>query len=159
MKGLTMNQDVYNEGMKGKKGKSPRRQLAERLYKDPRSETYLNKTRSLKVAGYSNNVADTKGKELLGETNFTDADFAVFFSDIPQIKDNIGKVLQQIGASDKISAKQFSAMLQYLQYLAKVAGIYKQYIEKKVAIVNIGIPRQKCPECGYTMDYLKEGEE
>jgi len=144
---------------KKKKAKSPRRQLAERLYKDPKSETFLHKEKSVLKAGYSPVTARHDTSPILADTNFTDADFAVFFSDIPQIKANITKVLQQIGASDKISAKQFSAMLQYLQYLAKVAGIYKQYIEKKVAIVNIGIPRQKCPECGHIMDYMKGVEE
>ena len=142
-----------------KKGKSPRRQLAEKLISDPKSQTFLNKTQSLVKAGYSEQTALSWPEKKSEIVNFTDADFAVFFSDIPQIKDNIGKVLQQIGASDKISAKQFSAMLQYLQYLAKVAGVYKQYIEKKVAVVHIGIPKQKCPECGYIMDYLKQGEE
>ena len=145
--------------MKKKRSKSPRRQLAEKLYKDPKSKTFLSKVKSVKEAGYSNSVAEHHTSEIVGNINFTDADFGVFFSDIPQIKANLTKVLQQIGQDEKISAKQFSAMLQYLQYLAKVAGIYKQYIEKKVAIVNVGIPRQKCPECGYTMDYLKEGEE
>jgi len=142
-----------------KRSKSPRRQLAERLYKDPKSDTFLRKEKSVLKAGYSPVTARHDTSPILADTNFTDADFAVFFSDIPQIKSNITKVLQQIGASDKISAKQFSAMLQYLQYLAKVAGVYKQYIEKKVAVVHIGIPRQKCPECGYTMEYLKQGEE
>lgn len=139
-----------------KRAKSPRRQLAERLYKDPKSDTYMRQEKSVVKAGYSPIVARHDSSKILADTNFTDADFAVFFSDIPQIKANIGKVLQQIGASEKISAKQFSAMLQYLQYLAKVAGIYKQYIEKKVAVVHIGIPQQKCPECGYIMDYMKE---
>lgn len=142
--------------MKKKRSKSPRRQLAEKLYKDPKSETYLHKEKSIVKAGYSPVTGRHDSSKILSDINFTDADFAVFFSDIPQIKSNIAKVLQQIGQDDKISAKQFSAMLQYLQYLAKVAGVYKQYIEKKVAVINVGIPPQKCPECGYIMDYLKE---
>ena len=146
---------IRQEAVK-KKAESPRRKLAHKLISDPQSPTFMKKTNSLVKAGYSKGTATSWPEKKGDMINFTDADFAVFFSDIPQIKANLTKVLQQIGDEKKISAKQFSAMLQYLQYLAKVAGVYKQYIEKKVAVVNISVPRQKCPECGYIMDYLKE---
>lgn len=158
---MTTKLDVYNRSMK-KKGESPRRMLAEKLYKDPRSETYLSKVKSVKKAGYADSVAEHKASELLENTNFTDADIEEFKSFAQQdskVDQLLWRKLEQLTKEDKISAKDYANLLHQKELDAKLKGKMIQLIEKKVAIVNVGIPKQKCPECGYIMDYLKEGEE
>lgn len=119
----------------------------------------MSKTKSLKVAGYSEKVADHKGWEMLENTNFTDKEYAKirpFLDHLSLICSNLDKVLQQIASSEAISAKMYNNLLKHFEQISKIAGWSKQIIEKKVAVVNITVPQQKCPECGYIMDYLKE---
>jgi len=159
---LTTKEDVYNRSMKKKKGKSPRRILAEKTFKDPKSPAFLSKVKSLKLAGYSDKVAEHKSSELLRNVNFTDADIEEFKSFAQQdskVDQLLWRKLEQLAKEDKISAKDYANLLHQKELDAKLKGKMIQLIEKKVAIVNVGIPRQKCPECGHTMDYLKEGEE
>jgi len=144
--------------MKKKKGKSPRRQLAERLYKDPKSDTAMNKSQSLQKAGYTKSYAETKGQKILEKVNFTDADieeFKTFAHQDTKVDQLLWRKLEQLAKEDKISAKDYANLLHQKELDAKLKGKMIQLIEKKVAVVNIGIPRQKCPECGHIMDYMK----
>ena len=148
--------------MKKKRSKSPRRVLAEKLYKDPKSETYLSKEKSVLKAGYSPATARHNSGQVLANVNFTDAEYAKirpFLAHLPLICSNLEKVLQQIANSESITAKMYNNLLKHFEQISKVAGWSKQIIEKKVAIVNIGMPRQICRKCGEIMDYMKEGEE
>ena len=145
--------------MKKKRSKSPRRQLAERLYKDPRSDTFLKKGKSLIKAGYKESTALDRSADLLGSINFTDADYAVFRTFIklvPRIDVLMSKKMDKMDQSGDISAKDFANLINLLERIAKLSGLMKNVVDKRVQIVNVGIPRQKCPECGHVMDYLKE---
>ena len=145
-----------------KKGKSPRRQLAEKLYKDPKSETFMKKEKSVAKAGYSPVVAKHDSSKILVDTNFTDAELdkaVTFIGQKSKVDQLLWKKLEELAEDDKISAKDYSNLLHQRELQMKREGLLKQYIEKKVAIVNIGIPRQICRKCGEIMDYMKEGEE
>jgi len=106
-----------------KKGKSPRRQLAERLYKDRTSDTFLNKTKSLKVAGYSDKVAEHKGWELLKDTNFTDTELEeikTFADQDTEVDRLLWRKLKQLAKEDKISAKDYANLLHQKELDAKL---------------------------------------
>lgn len=142
-----------------KRSKSPRRQLAEKLYKDPSSETYLHKEKSVLKAGYSPTVARHDTSQVLSDVNFTDTDLEEFKSFAQQeskVDQLLWRKLEQLAKEDKISAKDYANLLHQKELDAKLKGKLINLIEKKVAVINIGIPKQKCPECGYIMDYLKE---
>ena len=144
---------------KKKRAKSLRRQLAERLYKDKESDTFLSKVKSMKLAGYSDVTAKHDAGYKLSNTNFTDAEYAKirpFLDHLTPITANLDKVLQQIADSDAISAKMYNNLLKHFEQISKIAGWSKQIIEKKVAVINVGIPPQICRKCGTIMDYLKE---
>jgi len=145
-----------------KEKKNIKQELAKKAYLDPKSPTFMNKTKSMITAGYSKTYAEHDGWKLLDNSKFTDTDLANFkplVQGLPKLVDLTNKKLEQLADSDSISAKDYSAMLKHIELIAKCAGILKQTIEKRVETIHIGIPLQKCPECGYTMDYLKEESE
>lgn len=145
-----------------KKKKNIKQELAKKAYLDPKSPTFMNKTKSMITTGYSKTYAEHRGWELLDNSSFTDTDLANFkplVEGLPKLVALTNKKLEQLAESNSISAKDYSAMLKHIELIAKCAGILKQTIEKRVETIHIGIPLQKCPECGYIMDYLKEESE
>jgi len=145
-----------------KEKKNIKQELAKKAYLDPKSPTFMNKTKSMIAAGYSKSYAEHRGWELLDNSSFTDTDLANFkplVEGLPKLVALTNKKLEQLAESNSISAKDYSAMLKHIELIAKCAGILKQTIEKKVAVVNIGIPRQICRKCGNIMDYMKEESE
>jgi len=144
---------------KRKKRKNIKKEIAEKNYISPRSNTFLNKKQSMIRAGYSENYAKTDGNKLLDNISLTDinlSEFDTFISDIPSLSSIIKKRLKELKKGD-MKAKDFANIIRYLELLAKFAGIIKQTIEKKSINVNIDIPISKCPKCGYVMDIMKEG--
>jgi len=144
-----------------KKRKNLRRELAERLYKDPKSNTYLNKTRSLIKAGYSPNYVKNELGSLMGDINFTDKDytnFKTFIGLIPQIDMLMRKKMDELTESDTISAKDFSNLINLLEKLAKMSGIMKHIIEKRELKVIITAPADilKWEELKLELKYYKE---
>ena len=141
-----------------KKRANLRREIAKKSYLDPGSSTFLNKTKSLKKAGFSKNAAEHKQGELLANSNFTDAELVKLeplIADLPQLCELCKKKLHQLAASDKIGAKDYAVMLKHIELLLKAAGVMKTYIEKRELVVNVTIPLSKCPKCGYEMDIMK----
>jgi len=144
---------------KRKKRKNIKKELAEKNYISPGSNTFLNKKQSMISAGYSENYAKTDGNKLLDNISLTDInlnEFNTFIADIPSLSSIIKKRLSEL-EKDTMKAKDFANIIRYLELLAKFAGIIKQTIEKKSINVNIDIPISKCPNCGYIMDIMKEG--
>jgi len=113
-------------------------------------------------AGYSEQTAlswPEKKSEIL---NFTDAEMEeikTFAQQDSKVDQLLWRKLEQLAKEDKISAKDYANLLHQKELDAKLKGKMIHLIEKKVAIVNIGIPKQICRKCGTIMDYLKEGEE
>lgn len=141
-----------------KKRVNLRRDLARRSYLDPKSSTFLKKSKSLQKAGFEKSYADTGGMKLLDNSNFTDAQLVKLeplIADLPQLVTLARKKLQQLADSEKISAKDYSVMLRHIELLLKAAGILKQVIEKRELHVSVTIPITKCPHCGYEMDIMK----
>jgi len=145
---------------KRKKRKNIRQKLAIKKYIDPKSDTFLNKSKSLQETGYTKSYAETKGQKILDKISIEDIDlhqFDAFIKDIPKLSKIIKKKLTQLASSDNIKAKDYANIIRHVELLAKFAGIIKQTIEKKSINVNIDIPISKCPKCGYVMDIMKEG--
>lgn len=142
-----------------KKGKSPRRQLAEKAFKDPKSPGFMSKVKSAKLAGYSDSMAEHHSSEIVRSMDFTDADYAnfkVFTSLVPQIDVLMRQKMQKMRESGDISAKDFSNLINLFEKIAKLAGLMKQQIEKKEIKVSVHYPISKCPQCGYQMDIMEE---
>lgn len=148
--------------MKKKKERiNPRKILAQKLYKDPKSITYLKATESLRRAGYSEKTAIARQSDILGDINFTDADytdFKTFIGLIPQIDTLMRKKMNELSKSDTISAKDFSNLINLLEKLAKMSGIMKHIIEKRELKVIITAPADilEWEELKIELKYYKE---
>ncbi len=142
-----------------KRKKNIKKEIAEKNYISPGSDTFLNKKQSMIKAGYSDNYAKTDGNKLLDSISLSDInlhEFNTFINDIPSLSSIIRKKLKELDKGD-MKAKDFANIIRYLELLAKFAGIIKNVVEKKSINVNIDIPISKCPKCGYIMDIMKEG--
>ena len=136
-----------------------RHKLAIKKYIDPKSDTFLERSKSLQKAGYSKGYANNKSVEILSGISITDInlhEFNTFINDIPDLSSIIKRKIKQLKKGD-IKAKDYANIIRHIELLAKFAGIIKQTIEKKSINVNIDIPISKCPKCGYIMDIMKEG--
>lgn len=139
--------------------KTIRKELAKDNYLNLRSSTFGNKAASLRKAGYSASYAESFGSKVLADVEVSDkviASFKEFVEDLPNLLEVTKKKISQLIESDNISAKDYVAVLKQIEMVASWAGMFKKTIERKVETVMIGIPLQKCPECGHIMDYMKE---
>lgn len=139
--------------------KTIRKGLAKDNYLNPRSSTFGNKAASLRKAGYSASYAESFGSKVLADVEVSDkviASFKEFVEDLPNLLEVTKKKIKQLMKGDNISAKDYVAVLKQIEMVAGWAGMFKKTIEKRVETINIGIPLQKCPECGHIMDYMKE---
>jgi len=128
-----------------RKKKNIRREIAKRLYVDPESDTFLNKSKSLIKAGYKKSTALDRGSEMLGDIEFTPIDYAkfdTFFNNLPQIDDIVQQKLDILRNTGKINAKDFANLLRYYELAAKLAGLLKDKLEKTTKIIKIEIPRE-----------------
>lgn len=154
------NKDKIVKRRKRKKRKvNIKQKLAIKKYIDPKSGTFLNKSKSMQEVGYSKNYADKQSSKILDNISVTDIDlskFDTFINDIPQLSIIIKKKLEQLLLSDDIKAKDYANIIRHVELLAKFAGIIKNITENKSINVNIDIPISKCPKCGYIMDIMKE---
>jgi len=144
-----------------KKRKNLRRELAEKLYKDPKSNSYLIKSKSLKEAGYSKVVAEHDASKILGDINFTDEDYANFLvlnKDLPKLVDITQLKIKQLLKSKVVTAKDYVAVLKHIELIAKLAGKLKHIIEKRELKVIITAPADiiKWEELKLELKYYKE---
>ena len=154
------NKDKIVKRRKYKKKVNIKQKLAIKKYIDPKSDTFLNKSKSLQAVGYTKGYSKADGIKILDKISTTDIDlqqFDTFISDIPKLSKIIKKRLSQLVKNKDMKAKDFANIIRYLELLAKFAGIIKNVVEKKSINVNIDIPISKCPNCGYIMDIMKEG--
>ena len=141
------------------KRRNLRQELAKKIYLDPTSDTFLNKSQTLQKIGYSESYAETKGQKILESSSITPSQLAKldpFISQFPQLVENLQKKLDIIGTSKNITAKDYTVMLKHTELIAKCAGLIKQSFESKSINVNIDIPVSKCPKCGHVMDIMKD---
>ena len=141
-----------------KRKDSLRKKIAKEAYLDPGSSTFLEKSKSVLKAGYSEVVSQHDASKILDNSTFTDADYRkieLYVSDLPQIQSLLSQVHKELKASGTISAKSHANLIKELEMKAKMLGIMKQYIEKRELVVNVTIPLSKCPNCGYEMDIMK----
>ena len=121
-----------------KKKKNIKQEIAKKAYLNPTSPTFMNKTKSMIAAGYSKTYAEHRGWKLLDNTDFTDADLVNFkplVQGLPKLVALTNKKMEQLATSDKISAKDYSAMLKHIELIAKCAGILKERIEKTERVI------------------------
>ena len=154
-----MKKEKTKEKSKPKKKKrSLKKEIAKKSYLDPKSSTFLEKSKSVLKAGYSEAVAQHDASKILDNSNFTDADYRkieLYVSDLPQIQSLLTQVHTELKASGAISAKSHANLIKELETKAKMLGIMKTIIEKRELVVNVTIPLSKCPNCGYEMDIMK----
>jgi len=139
--------------------KTIRKELAKESYLNPQSSTFGNKAASLRKAGYSASYAEGFAGKVLDGVEVSDrviASFKEFVEDLPDLLKVTKKKINQLLDNPNISAKDYSGVLKQIEMVAGWAGVFKKTIEKRVETVNIGIPKQKCPDCGHIMDYMKE---
>ena len=135
-----------------------KQKLAIKKYIDPKSDTFLNKSKSMQGVGYSKNYADKQSSKILDNISTTDIDlskFDTFISDIPSLSSIIKQRLSELKKGN-MKAKDFANIIRYLELLAKFLGIIKNITENKSINVNIDIPISKCPSCGHEMDIMRE---
>jgi len=142
--------------------KNLKKELAIKLFTDPNSPSFLNKSKSLRGAGYSDLYAHGRGMKMFDNTNLTDTDYGKFqplVDDIPNLISVFTKKTQELLASETISAKDYTAALRELEIIAKLLGLLTQRVEKREVIVHVTIPISKCPDCGKEMDIMKRDYE
>lgn len=138
--------------------KNIRREIAEGVFVDPKSPSFLNKTQSMIEAGYSESYAKVYGGKVLENINLTDKalkNFETFAEQLPDLVRVTKRKIQQLAKDNKISAKDYSAVLRQIELIAKFAGILKQSFERREVLVKVSIPVSKCPDCGKEMDIMQ----
>ena len=155
-----MNDNIKDKIIKKRKRKKNiKQELAKKKYIDPKSDTFLERSKSLQSVGYSKGYANNKSVEILSGISLTDInlhEFNTFINDIPDLSSIIKRKIKQLKKGD-IKAKDYANIIRHIELLAKFAGIIKNITEKKSINVNIDIPISKCPNCGHVMDIMKEG--
>lgn len=139
--------------------KDIRKTLAMESFLNPQSSTFGNKTASVYKAGYSRSYAEGFAGKVLENVEISDkviTAFKDFVEDLPDLMKVCKRKIEQLLVDPDISAKEYTAVLKQIVIVAGWAGVFKKTIEKRVQVVNIGIPRQICKKCGNIMDYMKE---
>jgi len=137
-------------------------ELAARYYTDPQSESYLNKTQSLIKAGYSESYALCYPKRISEICNFTDIlpdGVKTPQEDIKNWQNLAEKARIELQNEPKLidkGAKFLAEINRMIEQKTKHYGLTQPEVKRTETITMIGIPRQKCPDCGHIMDYMKE---
>jgi len=142
--------------------KNLKQELAIKLFTDPNSPSFLNKSASIRGAGYSELYAHGRGMKMFDNINLTDRDYGKLqplIEDIPNLVTVFTKKTQQMIDADLISAKDYSAALRQLEIVAKLLGVLTERVERRETIVRVTVPISKCPECGAEMDIMNRDYE
>lgn len=142
--------------------KNLKKELAIKLFTDPDSPSFLNKSKSLRGAGYSEMYAHGRGMKMFDNINLADKDYGKLqplIDDLPNLVSVFSKKTQQMLKDKVISAKDYSAALRQLEIVAKLLGILTTRVEKRETIVKVTIPITKCPACGVEMDIMSRDYE
>ena len=142
--------------------KNARKELAKQAYLSPESPTFGNKSASLRKAGYSASYSEHFGSKVLVDIELTDEDvnnFREFVQEVPNVIAVMKKKRKQLEESNTVSAKDYTNFLRQIELTARLAGMFKETIEKREQIIKIEVPGEmKCPQCGYVIPNIVERE-
>ena len=141
-----------------RKKRNIRREIAKKNYIDPDSDSYLNMTRSMIKAGYSDSYSKVYGGRVLEKVNFTDVlpkevgNPQQFAQKCYNVLLKLVNELESTPKLTKVSAKYIAEIRRTLELLAKMFGMMKPEI-KREEIVKIEIPREIVEE-----EYRRRGK-
>jgi len=130
-----------------KKRKNIRREIAERNYIDPESNSYLNMTQSMMKAGYTNKYARNYGGQILAKINYQDIlpsgveNPQEFAKRCYSVLLKLVTELESVPKLTKVSAKYIAEIRRTLELLAKMFGMIKPEV-KEERIIKIEIPKE-----------------